>query len=59
VSIHLETGVKKAIEWIGQRRKDTPEARLATLIEQACRKFDLTPIQADFLYRHFTRTDTA
>jgi hypothetical protein len=53
--IQLEVGLKKAIEWISQRRQDDPATSIATLIDEACRKFDLSPIQADFLYRHFTQ----
>lgn len=53
--IQLEVGLKKAIEWISQSRQDEPAKNLASLIDEACRKFDLTPIQADFLYRHFTQ----
>ena len=52
VAIPLEIGVKKAIEWISQRRKDDPAVPVPSLIEEACRKFDLSPLQADFLYRH-------
>ena len=52
--IQLEVGLQKAIEWISQSRQDNPSASLVTLIEAACRQFDLSPIQADFLYRHFT-----
>jgi len=55
MDIQLEIGLKKAIEWISQRRRDDPSARLATLVEDACRRFDLNPIQADFLYRHLTQ----
>jgi len=55
VDIQLEIGLKKAIEWIGQRRRDDPSAGLAALVDEACRRFDLNPIQADFLYRHFTQ----
>jgi hypothetical protein len=51
--MQLEIGLKKAIEWISQRRQDDPKANLATLIDEACRRFDLSPIQADFLFRHF------
>jgi hypothetical protein len=53
--IQLEVGLRKAIEWISQSRQDDPATSLVTLIEAACRKFDLSPIQADFLYRHFTQ----
>jgi hypothetical protein len=53
--IQLEVGLKKAVEWISQSRQDNPERDLPSLIDEACRKFDLSPMQADFLYRHFTR----
>jgi hypothetical protein len=59
VGISLEIGVKKAIQWISERRKESPSTGLALLVEEACRKFDLSPVQADFLYRHFTKTETA
>jgi hypothetical protein len=55
LDIHLEIGLKKAIEWISQKRMDDPSPGLAALVDEACRKFDLSPIQADFLYRHFTQ----
>ncbi len=53
--IQLEVGLKKAIEWISQSRQDDPKASLPALVDEACRKFDLSPIQAEFLYRHFTQ----
>ena len=53
--IQLEVGLKKAIEWISQSRQDNLEKDLSALIDDACRKFDLSPRQADFLYRHFTQ----
>jgi len=56
VSIHLEIGVKKAIEWISHKRQENPKVSLSILVEEACRKFDLSPLQADFLYRHFVQT---
>jgi hypothetical protein len=53
--MQLEVGLKRAIEWIGRRRQEDPDARLGLLIDEACRKYDLSPVQADFLYRHFLR----
>jgi hypothetical protein len=53
VDIQLEVGLKKAIEWISQRRREDPSGGLTKIIEEACRRFDLNPVQADFLYRHF------
>lgn len=55
VSIHLEIGVKKAIEWISHKRQENPKVSLSILVEEACRKFNLSPLQADFLYRHFVQ----
>ena len=55
MDIQLEIGLKKAIEWISQRRRDDPSAGVAALVDEACRRFDLNPIQADFLYRHLTQ----
>ena len=56
VSIHLEIGVRKAIEWISHKRQENPKVSLSILVEDACRMFDLSPLQADFLYRHFVQT---
>jgi hypothetical protein len=56
VSIHLEIGVRKAIEWISHKRQEDPKLSLSLLVEEACRKFNLSPLQADFLYRHFIQT---
>ena len=53
--IALEIGLKKALEWISHRRKEDPTIRLPVLVDEACRRFDLSPVQADFLYRHFTQ----
>jgi hypothetical protein len=51
----LEVGLKKAIRWIDERRREDPKASMASLIDEAGRKFELSPIQADFLYRHFAK----
>lgn len=56
MSIHLEIGVRRAIEWISHKRQENPKESLSILVEEACRKFDLSPLQADFLYRHFVQT---
>ena len=52
--IELEVGLKKAIQWISDQRGAQPERPLARLIDEAGRRFELSPLQADFLYRHFT-----
>jgi hypothetical protein len=44
--------LKKAVKWISEERKYNPEKEVKKLIEEACMKFDLSPVDADFLLRH-------
>ncbi len=53
--MELEVGLTKAIQWIGERRQEDPKAPMSTLIDEASRRFELSPIQEDFLYRHFAK----
>ena len=46
-----EPSVKRALRWILDRLADNPTAKRSALIDQAAREFDLTPLEADFLYR--------
>ena len=47
-----EAPVKQAIAWIDDRLRDKPDADRMKLVDEASRRFDLTPLDADFLYRH-------
>jgi hypothetical protein len=49
--------VRKAVKWISDKRQYEAEqcGPLASLIEEAGRKFDLSPKDEDFLFRFFTR----
>jgi hypothetical protein len=49
--IGLEVGLKKAVDWIVVSRKADPHASLLGLIDEACRRYDLSPIQAEYLHR--------
>ncbi len=55
--VKLEVGLKKALDWIVEHRQKEPRVSLGHLIDQACRKFDLSPLQADFLYRHLAKPE--
>ncbi len=48
-------GLRQAIRWISERRRDDPAAKLAKLIDEAALRFDLTPLESDFLFRELTR----
>lgn len=40
--------LRRAVKWLGERAEHTPEA-----VEEAARRFDLSPLEEDFLLRHF------
>jgi hypothetical protein len=43
--------LRKAVKWVSEERKYSKEKKLKVLIEEACMKFDLSPMDADFLLR--------
>ncbi len=43
--------LRRAVKWVSEERKYDPEKEQKTLIEEACVKFDLSPLDADFLLR--------
>jgi len=49
-----EPNVKRALDWILERLADDPHAKRGALIDEASRQFDLTPLEADFLYRQLS-----
>jgi hypothetical protein len=51
-----ESNVKRALKWVTDRLTREPGARRGDLIDQASREFDLTPLEAEFLYRQLTET---
>lgn len=46
-----EAPMKQAIKWIDDQLRDDPTADRTTLVDEASRRFDLTPLDADFLWR--------
>ena len=47
-----EAPIKQAIAWIDERLREQPAADRVKLVDEASRRFDLTPLDADFLFRH-------
>jgi hypothetical protein len=41
--------LRKAVKWISEERKYGPKRKLAKLIEEACFKFNLSPMDAEYL----------
>jgi hypothetical protein len=48
-----EAPLRKAVKWIDDQMRDRPDADRVKLIDEAGRLFDLTPLDQDFLIRHF------
>jgi hypothetical protein len=47
-----EAPIKQAVAWIDEQLRDRPDANRMTLVDEASRRFDLSPLDADFLVRH-------
>jgi hypothetical protein len=47
-----EAPIKQAVAWIEERLREQPAADRVKLLDEAGRRFDLTPLDADFLFRH-------
>jgi len=47
-----EAPIRQAIKWIDEQLRDNPDANRVALVDAASRRFDLTPLDADFLFRH-------
>lgn len=41
--------LRRALQWIGDRRKEDPSANLAKILDEASLRFDLSPRDQEFL----------
>lgn len=48
-------GIRKAVKFIDEARQTEPDKKLAGLIHEACVKFDLSPLEAEFLHQFFKK----
>jgi len=47
-----EAPIKQAVKWIDDQLHDNPGLDRVKLVDEASRRFDLSPLDADFLFRH-------
>lgn len=47
-----EAPIKQAVKWIDDQLVDNPRADRVKLVDEASRRFDLSPLDTDFLFRH-------
>ena len=50
-----EAPIKAAVRWIEEQLQDRPDADRVTLVDEASRRFDLTPLDDDFLVRQMAQ----
>lgn len=43
--------LRKAVKWISEVRQDEPDKKISKLIEEACVKYNLSPMDAEFLLK--------
>ena len=42
-------GLRRALRWLSERRLEDPAAPRMRLIDEAAQRFDLTPVEVEFL----------
>lgn len=50
-----EAPIAQAVKWLDDQLIDRPGADRLTLVDEAARRFDLTPLDTEFLYRHLAQ----
>ena len=50
-----EAPIKQAVKWIDDQLLDNPRADRLKLVDDASRRFDLSPLDEDFLLRHLAQ----
>ena len=50
-----EAPIKQAVKWINEQLQDNLKADRTKLIDEAGRRFDLTPLHSEFLVRQLSQ----
>lgn len=45
--------LRRALAWLSERRREDPAAARAKLIDEAALRFDLSPVDVEFLLRQW------
>ena len=46
--------IRRALRWISEQRTADPTLKLAKVLDLAAQRFDLSPLEVDFLWRALT-----
>lgn len=50
-----ESPIKQAVQWIDEQLEDHPGADRVKLIDEVSRRYDLSPLDEEFLLRHLAQ----
>jgi hypothetical protein len=50
-----EAPIRQALKWIDEQLHERPDASRMTLVDEASRRFDLSPLDEEFLLRHLAQ----
>jgi hypothetical protein len=53
-----EAPIKQAVKWIDYQLHDNPALNRLKLVDEASRRLDLSPLDAEFLLRHLAERPT-
>jgi hypothetical protein len=53
-----EAPIKQAVRWLDDQLRDRPGVDRLRLVDEAARRFDLSPLDAEFLLRHLASRGT-
>ena len=48
--------LRRALRWLDERARERPQAARAKLVEEAAVRFDLSPLEAEFLATNWGKT---
>jgi len=48
--------IRKAVKWISAKHEEKPDVSLSKLIDEAVIKFDLSPLDSEFLHGFFKKS---
>ena len=51
----MDAPIKQAVQWLEDQLRDRPDADRVKLVDEASRRFDLSPADGDFLFRHLAQ----
>jgi hypothetical protein len=50
--------LKKALVWMAEAIQEQPHRQRRHIVQEAELRFDLTPLECEFLNKHFTKAET-